>query len=156
MIFYTTISNLLQSEYEFNHLLIETTGIADPDSIIQVFISSPKIQSHFILDSVISLADAVNLEDMLDKQPEIRKQLVLSDIVLLNKTDKVKKEYSAELMKTVEKINPLSQVYRAVYSDISSIDILDLFLFSRKKQEKTTSSFLSKKYFAHLPTGIHC
>ncbi|NJO91677.1 MAG: GTP-binding protein, partial [Chloroflexia bacterium] len=71
------------------------------------------------------------------KQPEnTQSNWFLSDIVLLNKTDKVKKEYRAELMKTIEKLNPLSQVYPVVYSDISSIDILDLFLFSRKNRKK--------------------
>jgi G3E family GTPase len=68
--FYETLYKLLDGAYEFNHLLIETTGIADPDTIIQAFISSEKIQMHFMLDSVVALADAINLEDIIDEQPE--------------------------------------------------------------------------------------
>ena len=139
--FYETIRQLFEGSYEFNHLLIETTGIADPDPIIQAFISSIEIQSRFVLDSVIGLADAVNLEDMIDEQPEVRKQLALSDIILLNKTDAVQKKYSEELFSTLKLINPTAELFPVAFSDISSIDILDTFSYSAKAVEKTTLSF---------------
>jgi G3E family GTPase len=143
--FLKTIYKLLESPHEFNHLLIETTGIADPDTIIRAFISSPKIQNYFILDSVIGLADAVNLESMIDEHPEVRKQLALSDIILLNKTDAVKKDYEKELLKMLESLNTTAQISSVTFSDISSINILDTFSYSVKAIEETTLSFQNLK-----------
>jgi G3E family GTPase len=143
--FYETLLKLLDGDYEFNHLLIETTGIADPDTIIQAFISSEKIQMHFMLDSVVALADAVNLEDVLDEQPEVRKQLALADIVLLNKTDAIRGEYQNELRKLIATINPTAPVYPVAFANISDIELLDTYSFSGKTIEKTTLSFQNLK-----------
>ncbi len=139
--FQKVLSKLLFSKYEFNHLIIETTGIADPDSIIETFISSVDIQEQFILDSVISLADAVNVEDTIVEQPEIRKQLALSDIILLNKTESINKIYCKQLLKELKIINPSATIYPVSYSNITEIDILDTFMYTSNKIEETTSSF---------------
>lgn len=139
--FYKTIYSLIEGTYEFNHLLIETTGIADPDSIIQAFISTEKIQQHFILDSVICIADAVNLEDELNEQPEVYRQLALADVILLNKIGDVSIVYATELVNTVVAVNPLAKIFRVSYSDISNIDLLDQFLYTEKAIEKTTLSY---------------
>lgn len=139
--FYKTINQLMEGLYVFNHLLIETTGIADPDTIIKAFLSSEDIQMQFMLDSVICLADAINMEDLIDEQAEVRKQLALSDIVLLNKTDSIQPDYSHELTRVIKEINPTAEVYPVAHADISEINILDTFSFSGKAIEKTTLSF---------------
>ncbi|MBC8004959.1 MAG: GTP-binding protein, partial [Verrucomicrobia bacterium] len=63
--FLFTLENILGSNYEFDYLLVETTGIADPSSIIDAFVSGESIQTKFCIDSVICVADAVNMEDLL-------------------------------------------------------------------------------------------
>lgn len=162
--FHRIIYKLLEGPYEFNHLIIETTGIADPDSIIQPFISSPEIKAHFILDSVIGLADAVNMKETMGSQPEVRKQLALSDIILLNKTDAVQKVYREELVRALENINPTAKVFPVSFADISSIEILDTFFYSAKTIQETTLSFqnltvlqseVDKSSFVHTQTTRH-
>jgi G3E family GTPase len=143
--FYKTVYQLLENTREFNHLLIETTGIADPDSIIQAFISSPKIREYFDLDSIIGIADAINLEDMIDEQFEVRKQLALSDIILLNKTDAVLPGNINKLVKIIESINPSSEIIPVAFSDITSVNILDTYSYTAKAIEKTTLSFQNLK-----------
>ncbi len=143
--FQKTLLDLLNGSNEVNHLLIETTGIADPDTIIQPFFSSPVIRINFVLDSVIGLADAKNLESSLDEHPEVRKQLSLSDIVLLNKTDMVDEGYAEALIGMMKDMNPTSRVFPVAYSDIADIDILDTFCYSEKAVENTTLSFDSLK-----------
>jgi len=73
--FVFTLENLLGSSYAFDHLLVETTGIADPSGIVDAFISGTTIQQKFRIDSVMCVADALNMEDLFDKQPEVRKQI---------------------------------------------------------------------------------
>lgn len=139
--FYETITKLLNSQFPFNHLLIETTGIADPDSIIKAFLSSKEIQMNFRLDSVICLADCSNTEDIMDEQPEVRKQLALADVVLLNKVDTVQSGYLTELEKVIRSINPMAILYTVKYARVENVNLLDMKAFSGKTIEKTTMSF---------------
>lgn len=144
--FYETVGKLLDSEFEFNHLLIETTGIADPDSIIKAFLLSESIQLHFRIDSVICLADCANMEDLIDEQPEIRKQLVLADVVLLNKAETIQPGYLKELEKLIAGINPMAMFYAVQFATVEGVNLLDLKAFSAKNIEKTTMSFQNLKF----------
>nr|WP_319573651.1 GTP-binding protein [uncultured Draconibacterium sp.] len=145
--FYETIEKLLDSQYEFNHLLIETTGIADPDSIIQAFLSSESIQLHFRIDSVICLADCANMEDLIDEEPEVRKQLALADVVLLNKADIVQSGYLKELEKLIGGINPMASIYPVKYANVDTMNLLNLKAFSTKTIEESTISFQNVSVF---------
>ena len=147
--FYETIEKLLDSQYEFNHLLIETTGIADPDSIIQAFLSSESIQLHFRIDSVICLADCANMEDLIDEEPEVRKQLALADVVLLNKADIVQPGYLKELEKLIGGINPMASIYPVKYAKVDTMNLLNLKAFSTKTIEKSTTSFQNVSFFGN-------
>ena len=147
--FYETIEKLLDSQYEFNHLLIETTGIADPDSIIQAFLSSESIQLHFRIDSVICLADCANMEDLIDEEPEVRKQLALADVVLLNKADIVQPGYLKELEKLVGGINPMASIYPVKYANVDTMNLLNLKAFSTKTIEESTISFQNVSVFGN-------
>jgi len=139
--FLQTLENLLGSSYEFNHLLIETTGIADPSAIIDAFISGSTIQQKFRIDSVVCVADAVNMEDLIDTQPEIRKQIALADLLLINKTDSVPVDYLPELTSVIRGINPLATIYPTTFGQIAELEVLDTFSFSGKSIEKSALTF---------------
>jgi G3E family GTPase len=144
--FNETIENLMSSQYSFDHLLVETTGIADPDSIIQAFLSSNDVQLNFRLDSVICLADCSNMEDLIDEQPEVRKQLALADLVLLNKADTVQAEYLTELKSILKRINPIASIHTAKFGKVDNVNLLDLKAFSGKSIEKATMSYKNMKF----------
>lgn len=139
--FLFTLENILGSNYEFDYLLVETTGIADPSSIIDAFVSGESIQSKFRIDSVICVADAVNMEDLLDEQPEVRKQLALSDLVLLNKTDSVHGDYVKTLTGIIAEINPMAQIFPTSFANIDEVEVLDTLSYSGEAIEKSTLSF---------------
>lgn len=139
--FYDLINKLLTGSYDFNHLLIETTGIADPTSIVNAFLSDYDIIERFTIDAVICLADAVNIEDLIDSEPEARKQLTIADIILLNKVDSVRLGYSEELQKKIQNFNQLSSIYSTSQADISQLEILDTHQYSGRKIEQSVSSF---------------
>lgn len=139
--FYDLINKLLTGDFDFNHLLIETTGIADPTSIVNAFLSDYDITETFTIDSVICLADAVNIEDLIDTEPEARKQLTVSDIILLNKIDLVRSGYLEELEKKILDFNQLATVYTTSQVDISGIEVLDTEQYSGRKIEQSVSSF---------------
>lgn len=139
--FLFTLENLLGSSYQFDHLLVETTGIADPSSIIDAFVSGESIQSRFQIDSVICMADAVNMEDLMDEQPEVRKQLALADLILLNKIDSVYPDYAKSLLQIIAEISPMAKIYPTSFANIDEIEVLDTNSYSGEAIEKSTLSF---------------
>lgn len=139
--FYELINKLQTGGYDFNHLLIETTGIADPTSIVNAFLSDYEIIERFTIDSVICLADAVNIEDLIDSEPEARKQLTIADIILLNKIDSVRQGYCDGLMSRIQDFNQLATIYPTSQADISQLEILDTCHYSGRKIEQSVSTF---------------
>jgi G3E family GTPase len=73
----------------FDRVLIETSGLADPSSIIQAFLSDPTLEGLYQLSTVIVLADCINLADTLRNYDEAVRQLALADVVIVTKTDLV-------------------------------------------------------------------
>lgn len=139
--FLKTLEDLLGSSFEFDHLLVETTGIADPTSIVDAFVSGNSVQERFLIDSVICVVDAVNLEDLIDEQPEVRKQLALADQVLINKADSVYPEYLAKVKEMVRQANPMAAVQATVFGDVGGFDVLDTRSFSGAAIEKSIMAF---------------
>lgn len=158
--FLFTLENLLGSSYEFDHLLIETTGIADPISIIDSFVSGTTVQERFQIDSVICIIDAVNVEDLIDKQPEVRKQLAVSDLILINKSDCIQPEHLMRIEEFIKNINPTGSVFTTKFSNVNTIPAIDIQSFSREAIEQSAMNFcridqtktIQKQSFIHNPT----
>ena len=139
--FYETLSRLFESGRQFDHLLVETTGIADPNGVVGAFMGSEGLQKTFAIDSVICLADAQNIDNVMDTQPEVNKQLALADIVLLNKVDGLSPERVDELTNLIHVINPMAAIYPTCHADITAIDLLDTFAYKGRHVEQSTLSF---------------
>lgn len=107
---YDILNSLDERKDEFDELIIEATGIADPAGIAEPFIIHPAVKKDFKLDKVICLVDAEQIEDQLKETEEAIKQITFSDVLLINKTDLVSPEYLATLKATLQNINPLSQI----------------------------------------------
>lgn len=91
---------------KYDRLVIETTGVADPSSIVQVFLADPNVGRFFELEQVICVADAGLVEDWLDETEEALRQIVMADVLLLNKADTVNPKYLPELEEQMQSINP--------------------------------------------------
>ena len=149
--FIFTLENLLGSSYEFDHLLVETTGIADPSGIVDAFVSGTTIQQRFRIDSVLCVADAVNMEDLFDKRPEVRKQIALADIVLLNKTDCVDPSKIMELSQMIKGINPMAKILPTTFGSVDGIEVLNVHSFSGEAVGKSTLAFCRIDHPDHNP-----
>lgn len=123
---------LLDSGKEFNHLIIETTGMADPGAVALNFISDFGIQQKYRLDAIIALADAVNLKKELAETEEAAKQLAIADHILLNKISSVEQEELEEIKNIVRGINHTASLTLCDYAAPKGVDILQLKAFSAK------------------------
>ncbi len=91
----------------FEHLFIETSGLADPARLIQTFSASPVLRSRFALRSVVATVDAMLGAATLSRFPEAARQVALADKVLLTKTDLLDAGNTAEpLLRQIRAVNP--------------------------------------------------
>ncbi len=157
--FYSSLQLILESHHDIDHLLIETTGIADPSQVIDLFIANEQISSNFIVNSVICLADATILEATLDNEPEALKQIALSDIVMLNKIDLFKSGNTQDLKELISEINPMAEILETTYAHTNGSPILNTKAYSCQHIEQTTLSFdnlkisLSEIFKENHPNG---
>src|SRR6266850_6997131 len=83
------LGNLMRRKSGFDHILIETTGLADPAPVAQTFFVDEDVRRQTKLDAIVTVVDAKHLLGEIDRAPEAQEQLGFADIVLLNKTDLV-------------------------------------------------------------------
>lgn len=108
---YDILNELSLKTDQFDELIIETTGIADPAAVASPFFSHSEIKKDFPVKRVICLVDTELIEDQLIETDEAIKQIAFSDIVLLNKTSKVNPEYLAKIEEKLLGINPFLKVF---------------------------------------------
>ncbi|MEM1406385.1 MAG: GTP-binding protein [Bacteroidota bacterium] len=100
------LEEVSQRSDQYDRLVIETTGIADPSSILQVFFEEPRVEKHFKLEQTICLVDAAQVEDWLEETEEALRQIALADVLLINKVDTVSPDYLKKLKVQLSAINP--------------------------------------------------
>jgi len=127
------LQKLASDKYSFNHLIIETTGIAEPDGIASAFIGSNK-ETKFFLDGTICLADAHDIIKNLAERGEVHKQISFADVVLLNKYDLATKEQLQAAKKEIIKYNAEAPIYECSFGDIEK-DVLDLRAYNGNQLE---------------------
>jgi G3E family GTPase len=95
----------------FNRVVIETTGIADPASVIHIIMTQPYLTLRYRLDGVVTLVDAVNGMKTLDEHEEAVKQAAMADRLVITKTDLPEGAAALpELRERLKKLNPAAIV----------------------------------------------
>jgi G3E family GTPase len=102
-----------RGDVDFERLVIETTGLADPTPILATIMHDPKIRHHFQLVSVITTVDAVNGEAHLQRQPESVKQAVVADSIIITKADLADAADLNALEARLTALNPAARRWRS-------------------------------------------
>ena len=148
------LKDLLNSGKPFNHLLVETTGIADPAGVVQTFFADQEVKSAFEMDSVICLADALHFLSSEKEQSEVRPQIAMADLVLLNKAGDQKPGILQEIRETIRTINPYGEILETNFAEIKGAHVLDRYAYgSERVQAFTLDAFRSGS--RNLPSGKH-
>jgi G3E family GTPase len=103
---YDLLYELSQKKDDFDVLIIETTGIADPAAVVETFWTGGYMEKHFEIRSVICLADAQNMMTSLSQNEEARRQLTFADVILLNKCDQASPEEINHVREVITQIHP--------------------------------------------------
>jgi G3E family GTPase len=117
----TTLNNLYHSREDgtiprFDHVVIETSGLADPSPLIQAFLSDPTLAGLYRIGAVVTTVDAVNGPGTLDNHEESVRQVALADRILITKLDLVDpakvQEIEASLSARLRRLNPAARITR--------------------------------------------
>jgi G3E family GTPase len=95
----------------FEHVLIETTGLADPVPIVRTVVTHPALSNLYYLDTVIGMVDGLNGSNQLDASRESVKQAAIADLLLISKTDLAWAEEIAALKTRLNTINRTAEVH---------------------------------------------
>lgn len=131
-----TLGQMAKRRKDFDAILLETTGLADPSAIIYTVQTNTKLSDNYFIDSIVCLADAKHLNQHLDeKKPEgaineALQQVAFADKILLNKTDLVTQEEKDALKKRLTKINQFASVIETERSRAPLDKILGLNSFN--------------------------
>ena len=111
------IGNLMRPRNQFDHLVIETTGLADPAPVIQTFFVDEDLQEQMSLDAVVTVVDAKHILQHWEAE-EAQEQIAFADVILLNKTDLVTPEELDELEKRSRGMNAMAKVHRTCNTEV--------------------------------------
>ena len=140
------LGNLQKRRDRFDHILIETTGMADPGPVAQTFFTDPDTRDQYRLDGIVTVVDAKHLQLHLEHSEEAQAQIAFADVVLLNKCDLVDAQALDALEKRIRAMNSLAQIHRTVNSIIDPVPLLDLGGFDLERATALRPNFLTPEY----------
>ncbi len=165
----TTLSELAEKrrkgELDFDRVVIETTGLADPGPVAQTFFMDDEIAESYLLDSILTLVDAKHAQTQLDTRQEARRQIGFADQIFISKTDLVDGETVEALIHRVKHMNPRAPTTKVHFGEVPIKDVFDLRGFNLNAKLDIDPEFLTVDDHAghdhdhaghdHAP-GEHC
>lgn len=109
---------------EFERVVIETAGLADPAPIVHTLINDPMLEATYRLDGIVATVDAVHAMGQFDAHPESVKQAAIADRLVLTKADLV--EDMGALEERLQAINPSASLLRALRGDLAPEELFDV------------------------------
>lgn len=122
---------------DFDRVIIETTGLADPAPVVQTLAGDTLIAAHFRLDGLVTLVDALNGATQLAGHDEPAKQLALADRVFITKGDIASAEQVEAVRAAVQEINPRAEVSLLLHGEVEPLALMNLGLASARASDAT-------------------
>lgn len=145
------INNLMRRRDKFDHLVIETTGLADPAPVIQTFFVDEDMREQLQLDAVVTVVDVKHIWEHWDSS-EAQEQIAFADVILLNKTDLVAPEQLEELEKRIRGMNAMAKIHRTQNSELAMDALLGVRAFDLQRALEIDPQFLSEDAHEHDET----
>jgi G3E family GTPase len=145
------IGNLMKRRDQFDHLVIETTGLADPAPVIQTFFVDEDVQTQTRLDAVVTVVDAKHIALHWDAD-EAQEQIAFADVILLNKIDLVTPAELADLERRIRSMNALAKIYPTRDAEIGMEALLGVQAFDLNRALEIDPQFLGEEAHVHDET----
>ena len=136
-------------DLKFDRVVIETTGMADPGPVAQTFFTDEEIGNYYLLDSIITLVDAMHAPKQLDEFHEAQEQVGFADRILLSKTDLTKEEETESLIKRLKRMNPRAPIKKVNFGNAPIDEVLDIRGFNLNAILALDPDFLTDSHHEH-------
>jgi len=117
-----TLKELAQRFPYVEHLLIETTGIADPAPVIRPFFSDESLKEIYRFNGTICIFDAIHFDEIPEKEISF-KQLAVADLILINKSEHLAKDQQDIRIKEIGKLNPFVQIITTEFGNTDEVSL---------------------------------
>jgi len=146
------LTELLYDMYDrikdFDGLIIETTGLADPAPVAQTFFVDDKISERYELDGIITVVDAKNIIQHVEEEKpegienESVEQIAFADKILLNKTDLVDENELKNVESQIKSINSFAPIFKTEHGVIDPKELIGIGSFDLKRTLEMDPEFL--------------
>ena len=156
----TTLQELAEKkrkgELDFDRVVIETTGLADPGPVAQTFFMDDEIAESFLLDSVLTLVDAKHAAQTLNDRQEARRQIGFADQIFISKSELVAKDELDALQHRLKHMNPRAPQHIVHFGEIGIDKVFDLRGFNLNTTLEIDPDFLNEGHDHHQHDAEHC
>ena len=142
-----------KGELDFDRVVIETTGLADPGPVAQTFFMDDEIAESYLLDSILTLVDAKHAAGQLNDRQEARRQVGFADQIFISKTDLVAKDEVDALMHRLKHMNPRAPQKAVHFGEVSLAEVFDLRGFNLNAKLDIDPDFLKEEEHGHDHSG---
>ena len=150
----TTLQDLAEKkrrgELEFDRVVIETTGLADPGPVAQTFFMDDEIAESYLLDSILTLVDAKHAVGQLNDRQEARRQIGFADQIFISKTDLVAKDEVDALIHRIKHMNPRAPQRAVHFGAVALSEVFDLRGFNLNTKLEIDPDFLKEDDHDHV------
>ena len=138
---------------QFDRVVIETTGLADPGPVAQTFFMDDEIAETFLLDSILTLVDAKHAEQQLTDRVEAQRQVGFADQLFISKADLVTPDALAALQHRLKHMNPRAPQKVVHFGEVSIQEVFDLRGFNLNAKLDIDPDFLNADAHDHHDHG---
>ena len=148
--------------HKFDYIVIEASGICEPEPIAQTICSMPQMGVEYVvdgvprLDCIVSVVDALRMKDEFscgknlternfdeeDIENLVIQQIEFCNIILLNKAYEVSQEELHRVEEVIRALQPKAQIIECDYADVDLDLLLNTGLFDFEKAA-TSASWIS-------------
>ena len=138
---------------DFERVVIETTGLADPGPVAQTFFMDDEIAESYLLDSILTLVDAKHAATQLNDRQEARRQVGFADQIFISKSDLVAKDEVDALMHRLKHMNPRAPQKAVHFGEVALSEVFDLRGFNLNAKLDIDPDFLKEDDHDHGHEG---
>ena len=142
------LNNMHERIKDFDGVIIETTGLADPAPVAQTFFADERVAENYNLDGIITVVDAKHIVQHLDDEKpegienESVEQLAFADRIMLNKIDLVDEDELANVESRIKSINGFAPIFHTQNSIIDPKQLINIGAFDLEKTLEMDPEFL--------------
>ena len=128
----------------FDRVVIETTGIANPGPVAQTFFMDDDVAEHFVLDAVVTLVDAKHGDHQLNEHVEAQNQVGFADQIFITKCDVVEESVRKSLRNRIVHMNPKAPIKEISHGVVNLDEVFDLHGFNLNAKLDIDPHFLEQ------------